>query len=212
MPLPTFASLEDVPEQFRDEYEVVDGKAVSKDFRELRSTIAKERAEREASAKALRETQSRLDELETTLKARKNGLSDDKLAELRADIAKQLAPVEQERDALRAQLRTLQLDGSVKSLMSESGVRAERIDTLWRLVSDRFDLTDGGKPVLKDDPTSDVKKALTGLVKEYPEFFAAPAAAGGGASPSATQMRSKADVIGLVDTNPMALLDMANAA
>jgi hypothetical protein len=211
MPLPTFDTLEDVPEAFRSEYELVDGRAVSKDIARLTGALAKERAEREAAAKSLRDAEKRAAELEMSNKARTNGISEEKLAELRAEIARETAPLEQERDALRAKLRTLQLDGSVKSLMAETGVRAERIDTLWTLVRDRFDLTDGGTPVVKDQPASDVKKALAGLVKEYPEFFAAPNVAGGGAGPSA-KLPAGTNVASLVDTNPMALLDMANAA
>jgi hypothetical protein len=212
MPLPTFATLEEVPEAFRSEYELLDGKAVPRELTGLKSAVAKERAEREAAAKALKDAQVRLEELETASKARNAGLSDDKLAELRAELEKKLAPERERADKAEARLRALQLDGALKSLMATSGVRAERIDTLWRLIGSEYDLTDGGTPILKADPTADVAKSLASRVKEYPEFFAAPAAAGGGSSRSGALPPNKADMARLVETNPMALLDMANAA
>ena len=211
MPLPTFATLDEVPEAFRSEYELVDGKAVSKDIAKLTGAIAKERAERETAAKALKDAEKRLADLETAAKAGKAGITEEQLAELRADLAKQLAPETARADAAETKLRALQLDATVKSLMATSGVRAERIDTLWKLIGGEYDLTDGGTPILKAEPTADVAKSLAGRVKDFPEFFTAPDASGGGAADSKSLPKSRADVVALVDTNPMALIEMGNA-
>jgi hypothetical protein len=212
MPLPTFASLDEVPEAFRSEYELVDGKAVSKDFRELRTAATKEREEREKAAKALKDAEKRLAELETAVKAKSDGISDEKLAELRAAMEKQLGPVQAEKDKLAAELRSLKLDAALKSLMATSGVRAERIDTLWKLIGAEYDLTDGGTPILKADPTADVAKSLAGRVKEFPEFFAAPDASGGGAAGSKSLPASRAAHAELAVSNPERLLEIANTA
>jgi hypothetical protein len=212
MPLPTFASLDEVPEAFRSEYELVDGKAVSKDFRELRTAAAKEREEREKAAKALKDAEKRLAELETLAKAKESGISDEKLAEMQAKLEAKIAPERAAREAAEAKLRALQLDAALKSLMATSGVRAERIDTLWKLIGAEYDLTDGGTPILKADPTADVAKSLAGRVKEFPEFFAAPDASGGGAAGSKSLPASRAAHAELAVSNPERLLEIANTA
>ncbi len=212
MPFPVFPSMDEVPEAFRDEYELVDGKAQPRELTGLKSAVAKERTEREAAAKALREAQTRLEELETAAKAKKSGMSDEQLAAMRADFDAKVAPYQTRAEKAEARLREKELDGALKSLMATSGVRAERIDTLWKLVADRFDLADGGTPFVKSDPTTDVTKTVAGLVKEYPEFFSAPAGSGGGAPLSRGAMAKGTDLGALVMSNPMALLDMANAA
>jgi hypothetical protein len=214
MPLPTFASLDEVPDAFRSEYELVDGKAVSKDFRELRTAAAKERAEREAATKALKDAEKRLADLEAAAKAKSEGISDEKLAALRDELEKKLAPERQRAEAAESKLRALQLDATLKSLMASKdvGVRAERIDTLWRLIGPEYDLTDGGTPILKADPTADVAKSLAGRVKEFPEFFVAPDASGGGATGSKVLPATRAAHAELAVTNPERLLEIANTA
>jgi hypothetical protein len=211
MPLPTFATLDEVPEAFRSEYEMLDGKAVPRELTGLKSAVAKERSEREAAAKALKDAQARLDELETAAKAKNAGLTDEKLAELRAELEKKLAPERDARVAAEAKLRSLQLDAALKTLMASSGVRAERIDTLWKLIGGEYDLTDGGTPILKADPTADVAKSLASRVKEFPEFFAAPKGAGGGAEPTGTVPGSVADQTALLLSNPTRLAELAHS-
>ncbi len=212
MPLPTFASLDEVPEAFRSEYEMVDGKAVSKDVAKLTAAIAKERAEREAATKSAKDAEKRAADLETQAKATKAGLTDAQLAELRADFDAKMAPEREAREKAEAKLRAMQLDASVKGIMAskEVGVRAERIETLWKLVGDRFDLTESGTPMVKADPTTDVAKAVAGLVKEYPEFFAAPPASGGGAGKSAQIPQANDADMALLMSNPRALLEREN--
>lgn len=212
MPLPVFATLDEVPEAFRSEYEMLDGKAQPRELTGLKSAVAKERAERETAAKALKDAQARLDELETASKASKSGITDEQLAELRAEFDKKLAPERTAREAAEAKLRAMQLDGAVKSLMATSGVRAERIDTLWRLIGSDYDLTTDGTPVLKSDPTADVAKSLADRVTEYPEFFAAPVASGGGMVGSKVPAATRAEHATLAVTNPAALLAIANDA
>ena len=70
--------------------------------------------------------------------------------------------------------------------MSKSGVRAERVDALFRLTGDQFDLTEDGQPMLRDRMGTPVEKFITDdLSKAYPEFFTGTGSSGGGASKSA---------------------------
>lgn len=127
-------------------------------------------------------------ELEQQAKATAAGVTSDALAKLRQEAAseyeKKYGPVLTERDTLKQEIRGLKLDAVVKGMMAKAGARAERIDALFRLSSDRFDLTDDGKPMVKD-ATKEVDKFIgEDLLKEYPEFFQGSGSSGGGASKS----------------------------
>lgn len=131
---------------------------------------------------------TKFEELERTAKAQAAGITSEQLTKLRQEAAteyeKKYGPVLSERDQLKQEIRGLKLDAVVKGLMAKAGARAERIDALFRLSSDRFDLTDDGKPMVKD-ATKEVDKFITeDLLKEYPEFFQGTGSSGGGASKS----------------------------
>ena len=212
MPLPTFKTLDEIPEAFRSEYEEKDGQWVPKELTGLKSALQKEREAREAAEKAAREARKAADELETAEKGRKAGINDETLAQLRAELDKKLEPVAKERDEALAKLRTLQLDGAVKGILAKGGVRPERLDVFWSVIRDRFELTAEGTPILKGDATADLSKvASETLKKEFPEFYAAPAASGGGANPSGVIPKG-ADGHKLLLSNPLALLEAANKA
>lgn len=143
--------------------------------------------------KKLRETVATL---ETKAKAEKAGLTSEELAKLRNDVR---AEVERQYAAdmqagtkvfpwaasLAQENRALKLDNVVKTEMAKGGARAERIDALFRLTADRFDLTDDGKPMLRTSPGIEVGKYVADeLRKEYPEFYNGSGSSGGGASKS----------------------------
>ena len=137
-------------------------------------------------AKALK---ARIAEMEQQAKAQAAGITSEALAKLRAEAAaeyeKKYGPVLSERDALKSEVRSLKLDSNVKAMMAKAGARAERIDALFTLSRDRFDLTDDGKPMVKD-ATKEVDKFIAeDLLKEYPEFFQGSGSSGGGAIRSA---------------------------
>jgi len=97
-----------------------------------------------------------------------------------ADI---LAPIKTRAEQLEAENRHLKLVTPVKDALRAAGVIAP--DDAWRLVGDHFDLTDDGRPILKDNPTADIGKwAKESLAKEKPWLFAATDASGGGAAGS----------------------------
>ena len=199
MPLPTFETMDAVPEPFRDLYEVVDGKPTPKDeTAPLKSALEKERTTASEARRQLKALEARAAELETASKAQKAGITDEQLAQIKADALKEIDPVKAERDALKAELRSMKLDTAVKGVMATHGVRAERLDVLWKVVADRFDLTEEGKPILKSSPTAELPKVMADLKVEYPEFFAAPIASGSGALPSGSLAPT-----GTVDTHEL---------
>jgi hypothetical protein len=136
-------------------------------------------------AKALK---AKIAEMEQTAKAQAAGITSEALAKLRQEAAaeyeKKYGPVLTERDQLKSEIRGLKLDSNVKAMMAKAGARAERIDALFKLSSDRFDLTEDGKPMVKD-ATKEVDKFIAeDLLKEYPEFFQGSGSSGGGAAKS----------------------------
>jgi hypothetical protein len=186
MPLPTFETLDAIPEPFRDMYEVVDGKPVPKDdTAPLKTALEKERKAAQDAAARAKALEQRAAELETQNKAKQAGITDEQLAAIKADALKEIDPIKAERDALASELRAMKLDTKVKSVMAAQGVRADRLDVMWKVIADRFDLNADGTPILRASPTTDLSKAMLDLKAELPEFFAPPSASGGGAQPSA---------------------------
>lgn len=141
-------------------------------------------------AEAARKAQARLAELEQQAKGQKAGLNAEEVERLRrdvrADLEKEYAPLKDRADALGKEVRTLRLDNNVKALMAKHGVLAHRVDALFRLTADQFDLSDDGQPILKAYPGREPGKYIADEVsKEFPEFFAGSGSSGGGAPKSA---------------------------
>ena len=141
-------------------------------------------------ATEVREKLAMLTELEQQSKAKQAGFTDEQLRKLRddvrADLEKEYLPYKISAETLGEEVRTLKLDNEVKKLMTVQGVRGERVDALFRLTAGEFDLTEDGKPMLKNDPTREVGKYVAEeLSKQYPEFYVGSGSSGGGASKSA---------------------------
>lgn len=152
---------------------------------------AKERAKEfeGLDAKAAREAQARILELEQQKKAEKAGITSEQLDKMRQDIRQDLekdySPFKSKAETLAAENRSLKLDTKVKDYMGKNGVRAERIDALFRLTGDKYDLTDDGAPILKGRMGTPIEKYIAeDLSKEYPEFFVGTGSSGSGASKS----------------------------
>lgn len=144
---------------------------------------------KQAKARA-KELEARLTKAEQAEKAKKAGVSSEELERLRhevqTDLEKSYSEYKTQAERLAAENRALKLDDKVKSIMAKHGVRAERVEALYRLTGDRFDLTTDGLPMLKDRMGTPVEKFIAEeLVKEYPEFFQGSGSSGGGASKSA---------------------------
>lgn len=136
-----------------------------------------------------RSLKAKLAEIETAEKAGKAGLTSEQLEKLRAEVRQSLeneyAPFRSRADELAQENRALKLDNVVKQEMAKSGVLPTRIDSLFRLTADRYELTDDGAPMLKDRAGVEIGKYIKDdLLKEYPEWFEGSGASGGGASRS----------------------------
>lgn len=136
-----------------------------------------------------REYQAKLTKLEQAKKAEKAGVTSEELErlrnEVRADLEKEYGEFRTRAERLAQDNRALRLDDNVKGIMAKHGVRAERVDALYRLTGEHYDLTEDGKPMLKDRPGTPVEKFIQDeLSKQYPEFFQGSGSNGGGASKS----------------------------
>jgi hypothetical protein len=194
MPIETYDSADAVPEELRDTaLALADGKfAVVKeeDVTNLKSALAKERASAAEAQRTAKALAAKAEEAELAAK----GLLEHK-QRWDSDI---LAPIKTEADQLRAEVRQLKLTTPVKDALRAAGVIAP--DDAYRLISDQFDLSDDGKPILKDNPTADLKEWITGtLAKQKPYLFDAGGAGGGGARGS-QGARTGAKVISRNDT------------
>ena len=196
---PEYEKREDIPEAFRDAYHEVDGKWVAKqeapkgtptqeDLDKVKGALDKEREARkkvEKDLKAAKQEEGR----------KKAGITDEQLKELRADVRSDLVEEFQEKlDAkdkeigdlkkVHAENRELKLDARIKATMmsKDVGVKPDRIDPLFLLLQDQFDLTEDGKPKLVNHPGKTVAQYLKDDAKKlYPEFYIGTKAGGGGA-------------------------------
>lgn len=207
MPLPTFATREEIPDAFRDEYIEKDGKWVPnvEDVSGLKSALERQKEE-------ARQAKARAKELEELQKAKAAGITDEQLAKLRQEIAAEKAPLEEKVTRYEQELRSLKLDSRIKSMLGEAGANPARLDALLKLTLERFDLNDSGTPIVKDQPTADLKKYIgEKIAAEYPELFLSKQKGGTGASGSGGT--GAADVAKLIDApgGAMKLLELANS-
>lgn len=209
MPLPTFATREEIPEAFRDEYIEKDGKWVPnvEDVSGLKSALERQKDE-------ARKAKERAKELEDLAKQKASGLTDEEIAARRKEIDEATAPYREKLTQMEQRMRGLQLDSRIKTMLGEAGFDAKRIDATFRLIADRFDLNESGSPILKDKPTADLVTYLRDEVgaKEFPEWVLSKQKAGTEAAGSPKDAPvSNADAEKLLTSNPMALLTQANA-
>ena len=141
-------------------------------------------------AKEYKTLKAHVAELEQAAKAEKAGVTSDELKrlrnEVREDMEREYSDLRTSNTDLSTRLRSLQLDSQVKAEMAKAGARAERIDALFKLTADRYDLTDDGAPILLDRPGTQIDRYVTeDLQKEFPEFFKGSGSSGSGASKSA---------------------------
>lgn len=226
MPFPVIETKElfdALPEGIRGEYEEKDGKyhpkAVADESITLRQTLADERTKREAAEKLVTKTAAALKKLETDGKGREAGITEDKLNEIRAQVRKDLEdeykPFKETAETNARENRTLTLDNSVKTVMGKETVRVrgDRQDALWKLIGDRFDLTEDKKPMVKAKPGVTVEKYLAEEVSaEFPEFFMTSGANGSGANNQRWTGKDTGVTAAAVLANPGAALQAARAA
>lgn len=181
MPLPVFSSRDDVPEPFRETYVERDGQWVPdvEDVAALKNAHERQKAETRAAKEQAAQLSQRLAEIEQDRHAKQAGLTDEQIAKLREQLAAEKRPLEDKLTQYERELRTLKLDNAVKSMMAKAGVVGPRVDALFKLVGDRFDLSEDGTPILRDKPVADLQQYLaTDVATEYPEFYASQQKAG----------------------------------
>lgn len=193
-------------ETLRSMWKEVDGKWIvpppaDDGLEELKSTLEKVRNEVKDADKARKKAEADLRAEKQRQKADDSGITEEKLAELVAQVRSdleseygnmtpeqlgerfpQFRKLVEDRDKALGAERNLRLDSAVKSIMAANGVRGDKVEAMFRLEAEHFDLTDDGKPKLTKHPG----KALDLFVKDdlkkkYPEWFEGTKAAGGGA-------------------------------
>jgi len=160
-------------------------------WKEAKEAKARAKAYGDLDPNEVKEAMAELAALKAEDKGKQAGLTKEQVAQLRTEVKEELekdyAPFKSQAEQLATELRTLKLDNVVKGIMGKNGVRAERIDALYRLTSDEFDLMDDGEVMLSRHPGKDVGKHIAEVLSEqYPEFFAGSGSSGGGASRSAS--------------------------
>lgn len=163
--------------------------AIEERNRALESKRIELLAEAKTAKDQAREAKNLLAEMEQTVKAAKAGISSQELDRLRhevkVDLDSQYKPVLERAELLAAENRRLKLDGVVKEQMARGGARADRIEALFKLTAGEYELTEDGKPMLRERPGTPVEKYVTEDLKaQYPEFFEGTGSSGGGAPKS----------------------------
>jgi hypothetical protein len=192
VPVQLFDSQDAIPEEHRAAaLETKDGKFaafIDTDVSGLKSALEKERTARKDAEKAANALAAA---------ARDADLKDKGLLETKQKWDEEiLKPIAAERDALSQKVRTLSLEIPLKTQLAARLVDENAVEAVWRLESEKFDLAEGDKPVLKNNPTQDVAQYLDGLKGVYPWAFKGTQASGGGAGggkPAPTRTVSMGD-------------------
>lgn len=219
MKLPTFAKQDEVPEAFRSLYEEREGKWHPKpdeDADEIAATLAEEKTKREAAEKLATKTANELKKMQRKAEAEGHGLTDEQLAkvreDIRAEVMEEVGPDLEKAKAALAENRTLKLDNQVKAIAADAGFLPTKLNDLWKLKGDEFDLTDDGKPMVKGKPGTDPKKHIEAIAKAMPEWVQGTKAGGGGGMGGAgTKGTGGGMDFDAMLKNPRAALDAANA-
>jgi hypothetical protein len=159
-------------------------------WKEAKAAKAKAKAFGDMDASEVQAQLAELAALKAEDKGKQAGMTKEQVAHLRTEIKEELEkdykPYMTQAEQLAAELRTLKLDNVVKSMMGKHGVRASRIDALYKLTADEFDLMDDGEVMLRNHPGKDVGKHIAEvLAEQFPEFYEGSGSSGGGASKSA---------------------------
>jgi len=220
MALKKYATKDGIPaEQQAVAIELKDGTfAVEEpdDTSGLQTALDSERTKREAAEALAKKVANDLKRLEAERKAATHGLTAEELEKIRVEASAEaegkLAAKEKELEAERTANRQKDIGSAFKSLAGDTKFLAAKLDDLFRLHGDEYDLTQDGKLMVKGKPGIDPKKHMEGLAKTRPEWVEGTKAAGGGA---AGDMSASAVTAGLsvqdAMKNPTALFAAANS-
>ena len=175
MPFPTFKTQDEVPEAFRSEYEEKDGLWVPKAV-EPGPTRKQIEAREAAAIKRAKDAEARAAELEQELTAKNAGVSAEELQKVRANVEKEWkAKV----DALSAEKHELTFGAQMNALLADAGV--VDVSDARSILGPRFELSEAGALVPKDDKSVPAKQYLESLRAEKGHLFKGSQADGGGA-------------------------------
>lgn len=180
MPFPTFATQDEVPEPFRDEYEEKDGAWVARMPEPEKGPTRKEIERRaQAAEKRAKEAEERAAQLETEREAAQSGIKPEDLQKLRATIE---AEYRTKLDEKEKAIHELTFGAQLDALLADAGVLDLEDGRL--VFGGRFELADG-KLVPKEDKSVTPKAFIESrLMTEKPHHFRGTQAAGGGAGGS----------------------------
>jgi len=220
MALKNYAKKDEIPtEQQAGAIELKDGTfAVVEpdDTSGLQSALDTERGKREAAEALVKKTAKELTAAEAARKAASHGLTAEQLQQIRAEASKdaedKLAAKEAELIAERTASRTKDIGGAFKTLAGEQKFLGTKLDDLFRLHGDEFDLTDDRKLMVKGKPGIDPKKHMETLAKSRPEWVEGTKAAGGGAAGTTTAAAGASTLTAEeILKNPSRAFETANA-
>jgi hypothetical protein len=194
MPLPTFKTLEEIPEAFRSEYEQVENewrpKAVrtDDDVQKTKAALDSEREQRKAEEKARKAAEKERDDLKRAADAKAKGISEEELQKIRDAEAAARKPIEDERDRLIAENRKLKLDDKVRALYLKHDGMSDRVDDAMDQLLKRAELGDADGIVFKDEKGQVTADDAETFFKKFraakPFYFKGSGASGSGAEGS----------------------------
>ena len=178
MPLPTFKTQDEIPEAFRSEYEEKDGLWSAK-VPEVGPT-RKQIEQREAAAlKRAKDAEARALELEQELAASSAGVSPEELQKVRASVEAQYTA---KLTAAESRIRDLTFGAQMDALFADDAVD---LTGARKLFDDRFEMSEAGTVVPKDDKSVPAKQFIADTLRaEKPWAFKGTQASGSGAAGS----------------------------
>lgn len=184
--LPSFDKQADIPKGFEAEYEEKDGKWVPIDHAgKLKKALDEERGKRETTEKALAKAAKDAADAAAKVQAQAAGMTEEQLKKLygqvEENLRKEYEPKLKEAETLASENRGMKLTSVVKEMFRNGGGLKSKLDDLWKLHGDEFDLTSDGKPMVKAEPGKDVAKHVAAILKSRAEWTQGTRAVGGGA-------------------------------
>jgi hypothetical protein len=175
MPLPTFKTQDEVPEPFRSEYEERDGEWVAK-APEQGPTRKQIEAREAAALKRAKDAEAKLAEREQELAAKTAGVSPEELQQVRLSVAAEYDKRVKDADA---RIHELTFGTQINALLA--GADVVDLDDARTVFGSRFELSEAGTLVPKDDKSVPAAQFLASLRTEKPHLFKGTQAQGGGA-------------------------------
>jgi hypothetical protein len=163
MPLPVFDTQDAIPEAFRSEYELKDGKyhpkaqAADPALGDAgKAALEKERTARKAEKERADAAERERDDLKRAAEAAAKGISATELQKIKDDEAKARKPLEDENAKLKAENRKLQHQDKVSALALKAGILEKRLPKAMLELMIRTDLADDNKTIVVKDAAGNV--------------------------------------------------------